>query len=200
MQAVWASLFVTTIGSTVLWCATDGLQAITAEGARRVSVARDKPTVPDVALETMSGSTTDLVSGDGKFMLIEFIYTRCPTICQTAGADLARLRDRLEVEQLNHRIRILSISFDPRRDGIRELSSYGTASGADGEIWTVARPSPANLSNLLDAFGVVVIPDGAGGFEHNAALHIVNPSGQLISILDTDDIDGAISSLRRALP
>ena len=200
MQAVWASLFVTTIGSVVLWCATDGLQAITAEGARRISVARVQPVVPDVALQTMLGSTTHLVSGDGKFTFVEFIYTRCPTICQTAGTNLARLRDRLGHEQLNHRIRILSISFDPSLDGIRELSSYGKAYGADGEIWTVTRPVDTELSNLLDAFGVVVIPNGIEGFEHNAALHVINPSGQLISIFDIDDVDGAISSLRRALP
>ncbi len=197
MQALWASLCVTAIGSSVLWCATDSLQAVTAEGARRVSVLRVKPAVTDVGLETMLGSTTRLIDG-GKFTFVEFIYTRCPTICRTTGTNLARLRDRLASDGLSNRVRILSISFDPRNDDKSALASYGKAHGANGEIWTVARSSPADLLKLLGTFGVVVIPDAFGGFEHNAALHIVDPTGRLVSILDIDDIDGAVSAVRKA--
>ena len=198
MRTLAASLFVTVMGSACLWFATDGLQAVTSEGKRRLSVARLQPIVPDVVLETMSGSNASLVRNDGRFTLVEFIYTRCPTICRTAGTALARLRDRIEQQNLHERVRILSVSFDPENDGISELSAYGKAHGADGEIWTVARPSTTDLQKLLNAFGVTVIPDEFGGFEHNAALLVVNASGRLISVLDVDDIDRALAVIHGA--
>lgn len=199
MRTLAAAFLVTIMGCASLWYATDGLQAVTSEGKRRVSVARLQPAVPDVILETMSGSTTSLARGNGRFTLVEFIYTRCPTICRTAGTELARLRDRIQVQNLQERIRILSVSFDPEHDGISELSSYGKTHGADGKVWTVARPSTTDLEKLLSAFGVMVIPDKFGGFEHNAALLIINPAGRLVSILDVDDIEGALAAVRGAL-
>lgn len=198
MRTLAASVIVAVIGCVFLWCATDGLQAVTSEGKRRASVARLKPVVPDIGVETMSGSTMRLAGGDGKFTLVEFIYTRCPTICQTAGTDLARLRDRIKKHNLQDRVRIVSVSFDPEHDGISELASYGKAHGADGEIWTIARPSRTDLERLLEVFDVLVIRDEFGGFEHNAALLIVGPSGRLILILDVDDIDGAFATISRA--
>lgn len=42
------------------------------------------------------------------------------------------------------------------------------------------------LKRLLDAFGIVVIPDGLGGFEHNAALHLLGRDGRLVLIGDID--------------
>ena len=196
MRTLAASLVVVVMGCACLWHATDGLQAVTSEGKRRVSVARVQPISPNVVLETMSGSKVSLVRGDGRFTLVEFIYTRCPTICRTAGAALARLSDQIKAHGLNERVRIVSVSFDPENDGTSELTSYGKAHGADGQIWTVARPSEGDLKTLLEAFGVVVIPDEFGGYEHNAALLIINPSGRLISVLDVNDIDGAFSVVR----
>jgi protein SCO1/2 len=52
---------------------------------------------------------------------------------------------------------------------------------------------------LLSAYGVTVIPDRAGGFVHNAALHIIAPDGRLTAILDMDDLDGAEKAIGRAL-
>ncbi len=195
MRAIMSSLFVVIIGSAALWQATDGLQALTAESARRISVAKTRPIVPDVDLETMSGTVTRLVDGNGKMTLVEFIYTRCPTICQTAGTHLARLRDRLKQHNLADRVRILSVSFDPTHDDVLALFAYGEAHGADGKIWTVTRPKPKDLAKLLKIFRVIVIPDDLGGYEHNTALHVVGADGRLAAILELDDVDGAITAV-----
>lgn len=196
MRAILSSLFVVVVGSAGLWQATDGLQALTAESARRLSVEEAQPAVPNIVLETMSGSATHLVDSSGKMTVVGFIYTRCPTICQTGGTYLARLRDQLENQDLEGRVRILSVSFDPTHDDVPALFSYGKAHGADGKIWTVARTTTKDLDSLLTTFGVVVIPDEFGGYEHNAAMHVVSPSGRLVAILDIDDLDAAITTIR----
>jgi protein SCO1/2 len=79
------------------------------------------------------------------------------------------------------------------------MAEYGRWHGADGRLWAVARPAEGDLDALLKAYGITVIPDRAGGFTHNAALHVVSPDGRLQAILDMNDVDGAEDAIKRAL-
>lgn len=183
----------------MLGLATDGLAALTTEGARRLSATRDAPELPRVAIETMAGTVAPLPAMP-RATVVEFIYTTCPDICQAAGDEMAQLRDRLAGGPLADRVRLVSVSFDPARDDPAQMAKYGRWHDADGTVWTVARPEDAqDLPRLLDAYGVTVIPDRFGGFAHNTALHVVSPSGRLSAILDMDDLDGAEAELARVL-
>ncbi len=193
------TIFIGLAGSAFLWQATDGLQALTAEGARRIAIEKKKPVVPDVALETMTGDFRKLNSSDGKIVLVEFIYTTCPIICQDAGADLSRIREALVRDGFGDRLAIYSVSFDLTADTVDSMKLYGEAHGADGNTWTVAKPSKQVLPDLLSLFGVIVILNEYGGFEHNAALHVINQNGQLSKILEIDDVDGAIATVKRMI-
>lgn len=199
MHPLVASLAVVLAGGAVLWQATDGLAALTTERARRLTALTDMPALPAFPVETMTGEHLLLPPHDRKATVVEFIYTNCLTICQTAGAEMARLRDRLAAEPFAGRVWLVSLSFDPARDTPGQMAEYGRWHGADGTAWTVARPEDEDLSALLDAYGVTVIPDRAGGFIHNAALHVVSPDGRLTAILDMDDLDGAEKAIEKAL-
>ncbi|PKP78236.1 MAG: SCO family protein [Alphaproteobacteria bacterium HGW-Alphaproteobacteria-3] len=195
MQALAASVAVVLAGLAVLWQATDGGQALTAERARRLTALRDMPAVPEVVLETMTGTPLPLGGPTKRATLVEFIYTTCPTICQAAGAEMARLADDVRAAGLDESVRLVSISFDPGRDDPDALNAYGEGHGADGALWTVARPDPDDLPALLATFGVVVIPDRWGGFTHNTALHVVDAGGRLRAIVDYDDPAAALTAL-----
>lgn len=199
MRPLAASLAVAVAGATVLWQATDGLSALTTEAARRVAALREARSVPAVMIETMTGGRETLPPGDGRAAVVEFIYTSCPDICQAAGDELARLRDRIADEPLVGRVRLVSLSFDPARDTPERMAEYGRWHDADGTLWTVARPGAGALPALLGAYGVTVIPDRMGGFVHNTALHVVSPEGRLVAILDMDDMDGAVKALEKVL-
>jgi protein SCO1/2 len=199
MRPLVASLAVVLAGGAVLWQATDGFAALTTESARRLAALTETPTVPAFPVETMTGERLLLPPHDRKATVVEFIYTNCPTICQVAGAEMARLRDRLAAGPFAGRARLVSLSFDPARDTQGQIAEYGRWHGADGKVWTVARPETNDLPALLGAYGVTVIPDRAGGFVHNAALHVVSPDGRLTAILDMDDLDGAEEAIGRAL-
>lgn len=194
--AVIACVSVVAAGSLALWVATEGGRALTTEAARRINVAETLPPVADATLEGMSGKRLQLHPQPGQVTAVEFIYTTCPTICQSAGADFARLRDAVQAAGMAPRLRLISLSFDPETDDIAHLASYGDMHGADGLVWTVARPSPNGLTELLDSFGVTVIPDRWGGFTHNAAIHIVDDRGRLAAIVDSDDIVGAVAAIK----
>ncbi len=194
MWAAIASLAIVTFGSATLWQATDGLRALTTEGARRLHAAAAPLDLPKLILEDMDGDEIVLGQPSDVLTFAEFIYTTCPTICVEAGDEMARLRDRLVDDGLEEQTRLLSISFDPTYDDPVAMTAYGELHEADGRIWTIARPNPGDLTAMLESFGVQVIPDEYGGYEHNAALHLVDRSGRLSGIFDIDDIDGAASA------
>jgi protein SCO1 len=177
--------FVAAAGLGALSWATDGFRVVTSEGARRLAVERSPPALPDVPLLDQNGQQFSLADYRGKTALVDFIYTGCPTICGVLGDDfrnvLALARGPAHAD-----IHLLSISFDPAHDDRQALRQYASRYGAAPPYWRVAAPAKADLSALLHAFGVVVIPDGFGGCVHSSAVYVIDPQGRLARILDVD--------------
>lgn len=195
LARVLPSVLAAAIGGGILWQATDGAQAFTSEAARRLDVERSPRPVPGVMLEDMKGHEVALLPQDGEVVLVEFIYTVCGDICQIAAADFADIRDQLRARGV--KARLISLSFDPARDTPEQMALYGDAYGADGDLWTVARPDPEELQDLLALFDVIVIPDEWGGFQHNAAIHVISPEGAFSAAFDTDAVEAVLAHLER---
>lgn len=187
-------LLVAGIGAGALWHATDGAQAFTSEAARRLDVARAPRPVPAVQLEDMTGQKVPLLPQQDEVVLVEFIYTVCGDICQIAAADFAEIRDQLQAREIP--VRMISVSFDPERDNPEQMGLYGEAHEADGYMWTVARPTPTDLPTLLRLFDVTVIPDEWGGYQHNAAIHVIDLDGQFSAVFDTDAVDAVLTHMQ----
>jgi protein SCO1 len=187
-RSVVIGTLVTVLGIGVLWRGTDGFSAFTAETARRVALLRAPQPLPAAMLEDQDGRIFDLQDYRGRLLAVEFIYTRCVTVCRTLGMAFRQIRDHVPQQALGRDFALLSISFDMEADTPRRLKSYGDAFGADGERWRVARVrNTVELKPLLDAFGITVIPDGLGGFEHNEAIHLLGRDGKLVLISDINE-------------
>jgi protein SCO1/2 len=193
-----AALVIACVGVAVLWQGTDGFRAFTAEGARRLSILVQPRFVPEARLLDMRGQKLKLRNEDGRAVVIEFIYTTCPTLCVALGESFSILQDTIKAAGVSDRVRLVSISFDPVRDGPQALADYARSHGADGRLWITARPENGrDLQALLEAFGVIVIPDGLGGFVHNAALHVVDREGRLKAIFDIGEEAKVLAAVRR---
>lgn len=192
------SVLAAALGAGILWQATEGAQAFTSEAARRLDVVRAPRPVPNLMLEDMNGRQVPLLPRSGEVVLVEFIYTVCGDICQIAAADFAELRDQLRAR--GEKVRLISVSFDPARDTPEQMAIYGDAHEADGTIWTVARPEPSALEDLLNLFDVVVIPDEWGGFQHNAAIHVISAEGSFAAVYDTDAVAAVLAHFDRRRP
>ena len=180
-----ASAVVILAATCVFWIETDGFSAFTTEGARRIDVARNPRAVPAILLQSSDGDLVNLVSGGPQLTLVEFIYTSCPTLCVALGEDFYRLQESIARNPSRSSVRLLSISFDWDRDTPDRLAEYAKSHRARSPIWQIVRPtSAADLRHLLEVFGIVVKDDGAGGFVHNAAIHMINGNGQLVKIGD----------------
>ena len=151
-----------------------------------------RSTCPSVALETQSGARIDVAGLRGKWLLVDFIYTRCPTYCAALGSEFAQLQDRLAGPLGKGAVELVSISFDPAHDTPPELTAYLQHARSRGAGWLAARPVDRDgLDQLKKSFGIIVIPDGMGGYTHNAAIHVVDPQGRLVEIVDAGQFDRA---------
>jgi protein SCO1/2 len=196
LRVVLATIAVITAGVATFAAVTDGFRAATSEAAWRLAVAEWPHPLPDATLVDQSGRAFRLSALRGRPVLIEFFYTSCPAICGLLASQFQAGFERLIDEPEGPEVLLLSVSFDPERDTAMELADYAARLGVDGRIWRVARAShSAELQSLLDAFGVVVLMDGAGGFIHNAAIYLVDAEGRLARIYDPDAAERAIAEL-----
>lgn len=189
-------------GLAALACETDGFRVVTSAGARQLAVERAPQRLPDMRLVDQDGAPFSLGAYRGRTVLVDFIYTRCPTVCSERGDDFANALRLIKATASGAPVDLLSISFDLRHDDREALRLYGERFGATAPHWRIAAPADAQqLAELLRSFGVVVIPDGMGGFVHNAAVYVIDARGRLAGILDADPVPQLVAAaLRVAAP
>lgn len=184
--------------AALLWAAyagaawvTHDFQAWTAEGARRLEVARRPVPVPDVAVQgpgQQARKLRELLANGQDVTIVEFIYTRCQTICLSLGTLFQQMQATLQSGQAggaSQHVKLLSVSFDSGHDTPAVLGSYAQRMHADARWWRFVRvPQALETQRLLDAFQVVVVPSGPGDYEHNAALLVVDRDGRLVRVFD----------------
>jgi protein SCO1 len=174
-------------GTVALSVETVGFRVVTEAGARQLAVERAPQMLHDAQLVDQDGRRFSLAAYKGRVLLVDFIYTRCPTVCGALGENFAQVLQALDGTRASAPVDLLSISFDRQNDNRAARRFYGERFGAKAPRWRIAAPVDARtLDHLLKSFGVVVIPDGTGGFIHNDSVYVVDASGRLARILDAE--------------
>jgi protein SCO1 len=195
-----AIILVIFFGVTLYFIGTDGFRAFTAESARTLQLEQERPTFPNVTLEDSKERTYSFSEFEGKYVMLTFIYTACTDVCPQLEMNLAEVYKKIPEKYIGEDIVFLSISFDPDRDDIAALQKYSHFFNSDEETWRMTRiPDKQELRSLLDAFGVIVIPDNNGNFTHNSAFYLVNPKGKLIGVMDYTKIEEAATRVNAIL-
>lgn len=172
---------------------THDFQVWTAEGARRLEVALQPIAAPALPMDGpgLRAQPLSQFLADGKSVtLVDFVYTRCQTVCLALGSVYQQMQATLQAAASQsgapaQRVKLLSISFDGQHDTPQVLQAYAARLSADPGFWQFARlPDAKDTERLLADFQVVVVPDGRGDFEHNAALLVVDQHGRLVRIFD----------------
>jgi protein SCO1/2 len=196
-----ACLLVMLAGLGVILWATDQGNALTTESLRRSQVLRHPVEVPDFRVVDAQGqlhSLRDLVTQDRRVWIVDFVYPRCTSICLALGSVFQQLQDQIVARGLQHRVGLLSVSFDPEGEAPGELSSYAARMRMQPGIWDmVSLQKASDRRQLLDSFGIMVIPAPLGQFEHNAALHVLDRSARLVRIVDMTNPEGALEAALR---
>lgn len=201
MRTVLVSAIFLVLGIWATWAITGGFELLTTEQARRLDISHKQPPVPGVRLIDQSGHAFRLGTWgreENKYLIVDFIYTSCQTLCRSLGTEFQRLQQRIIEHGLQGGVHLLSVSFDPAHDTPAVLQQYARHMRAMPEVWTFATvDDERELDVLLKTFGVTVIPDRLGGFQHNAALVWVAPSGKLVRVADFGSSESWLNGLKR---
>lgn len=149
---------------------------------------------------TAEGERVDLAGLlRGRIVVFSFIYTRCADICPIATMQLARLRELARgYPELDDRLRLVSMSFDPTHDTPSAMAEYGDLwrdvddTGADWLFLTA--PDQAALRPMLAAYDQAVAPDPdpndpTGGLNHILRVFLIDEAGLVRNIYSMDFLD-----------
>lgn len=182
---------------------THDFQVWTAEGARRLEVALRPVATPEVQVDgpaIVKQPLARLLTDGRSVTVVDFVYTRCRTVCLSLGGVMQQMQASLRQDAAANRVapvKLLSISFDGTYDDQPVLQRYAARLNADAALWRFVRmPDARDTRRLLDAFEVVVVPDGRGDYEHNAALLVVDPQGRLVRVFDYSEQQLALDYAR----
>lgn len=185
-------------GSLVLLALTGQGQWFTSESFRRNELVTSKYPLPNASLQTVKDEWVDLQNlCDQGPVALNFVYTRCTSICSSMGASAAQLAHKLTASLSP--AQVLSITFDDR-DSLTDLQKFKNRLDPYKSAWQIARLThPEALQALLKSAGVIVIPDELEEFTHNAAWLVLNKSCKVENVFDLEQTEYVENKLRQML-
>ena len=79
--------------------------------------------------KSLDGEVVDFSDYKGKYTLLSFSFTRCPSLCPMIHKELIKLR-----EEFNDEINIVSINVDPENDTPESLKKYMADNNFDWDL------------------------------------------------------------------
>lgn len=167
--------------------------------------------VPDFALINQDGKRIHLTSYQGSVLLVTFIYTRCPfpTFCPLVSRNFAQIYAQLRKDPAigSKKIRLLSVSFDPKHDTPAVLKRYAetfnsTTGGNPFDRWQFAAVPAKELSTVANFFGLYYSVSG-DQIVHSLSTSVISPDGTIYKCYDdnswkpTDLLQDATQSLEQ---
>jgi protein SCO1/2 len=95
----------------------------------------------NISLLNQLGDTVSLYDIQGKVIVADFFFTRCPSICPKMTKNMARLEQSFSHYNEGRKVidssvaKFLSFSIDPERDSVAALKKYADKFAADHDNW-----------------------------------------------------------------
>jgi protein SCO1 len=150
-------------------------------------------------LTAPDGSTVTEKTLAGKPYAIFFGFTRCPDVCPTSLARMARLRKQLGPDGM--KFAIVFVSVDPGHDKPADLGNYVALFGTPILGLT---GTDAQLEQIKKGYGVysakVPQPGGDYTIDHTAAIYLMTAKGEFSGAIDTKESDAtALEKLKHLI-
>lgn len=146
--------------------------------------------LPDFALYDQTGEVVNISRFRGKYVLINFIYTRCPiaTMCPAAVTLMEGVQQRVATQGGADRLELISITFDPEYDTPGVLRSFAEARGIDTSNYSFMTGPETAIKDLLRQFGLIAEVEGPL-IQHTLATLLIDPQGRIIDRADGSQWD-----------
>jgi len=128
----------------------------------------------------------------GRVTIVNFIFTRCDTVCPVTSMKMRTVQDRTHDEADD--IKLLSISVDPAHDTVAALAAYADRWGADPTRWRFVRGDIGAVRALVERGMQIGFDDlgdktasGAPNITHSGHFVLVDQRGHIRGYYDSDD-------------
>jgi protein SCO1 len=132
--------------------------------------------LPNVNFVDQHGNAVSFSSFKGKWLLVDFIYTRCPGPCELMTTKLVHVADHLSA-QLGKNVEFVSISLDPEHDRPEQLLKWAQAQNAQRKGWLFLTGSLPDVERVMAAFNVKRRVHPNGDIDHVIEFFLVGPHG-----------------------
>ena len=145
--------------------------------------------IPDFVLYDQDGHVVQSNRFQGKMVMINFIFTRCPvaTMCPASTMKMQETQKLAKAQGVPN-IEFVSISLDPTYDTPGVLRDYADARGIDTSNFSFLTGPEGAIKDLLTQFGVIAEFDG-NILKHTLATLLVDKNGKIIWRADGSEWD-----------
>lgn len=167
--------------------ATSGGGPAPVEGVRIAAPGRPELAIPlpSFSLRDQDGAVVSDRDLRGKVSIVNFIFTRCPTICPKLTAQMSDMvKSTGDVEGLA----FVSISVDPENDPPPVLRAYGERHGADFARWRFLTGDQKALEDtVVRGFKMALGRDDTGAIVHAERFVLVDRDARIRGYYDAGD-------------
>ncbi len=124
-------------------------------------------TIPDFSLTNQLGRQVGWADLEGKVVVADFFFTRCPTICPQLTRNMKRMQDgisnaqRVGSTQADF-VHFLSFSVDPERDSVQALKAWADRFEIDPQNWWLLTGPKKEIYDLSIEHMKLGLVDGEG--------------------------------------
>jgi protein SCO1/2 len=161
------------------------------QAKHRVPELDDYGVVPAFALEDETGATITEAALRGHVTIVDFIFTRCDSICPTSSMKMRDLQNQT-ADQPD--LKLLSFSVDPEYDTPPRLADYAKRFEADGGRWHfVTGPMAAVKQVVTNAMMISMEkdgrtqPNGAPNIVHEPHFLLIDPDLHIRGLYDSTE-------------
>lgn len=135
--------------------------------------------------------------------IVNFVFTRCDTICPVISAKMQRLQEKL-LDRRAAPIKLVSISVDPAYDTPERLAAYAKRFGARPEKWRFLTGPVDDVRSLVEGpfmnsmINEGLTPSGAPSISHNGYFALVDGDLRIRGVYDSNEIQRLDELLRHA--
>lgn len=184
------------------WLENIKISAAPRAGQTPLPVKEDVATIgkeiPDFTLTNQDGKPISPKDFLGKATAITFIYSECPLpeFCILMSKNFSDAANQIaNNDELKDKLRLLSISFDPKRDTPEKLKQYGLgylgkdSAAKDFKVWQLATGNDAKIKKIADFFGLRYEVDETNKtqFNHSLRTIVISPEGKITKVFLGND-------------
>lgn len=157
-------------------------------------------TIPEFRLTDQLGRPTDRSVFEGKWTVLEFMFTACVTACPVMKGNLFSVQQELG----DLPVRFVSITVDPEHDTPEHLRSYSSRFEVDPDKWRFLTGDMDTILSICEeglGFGVQVDPavtitrpsgDTMANITHPSRFFVVSPEVRIVAMYDGLDREDAL--------